>query len=336
MKVSIVTALATLLFCVSTAVAQTPPPPPGLNFPGIGDPAATQPAPAPVERSVGDGVGVRLATPILTHKSAQKGVSQKGCTACQKGIAQKGIAQKGIAQKGIAQKQSGVLPCVGCDVCSSCWTADIEATFLRFHRADGYNTDNVFGFEISPRVSVAYHGADGLGFRVRWWDYNHANNDGAVRHSVDTYNIDLELFEEVELTCNTRVEVSGGLRYNDFSHVGSVAGAETDSFSAFGGMIGIKARRDTCNGTLYVGLREVIMMSDWSDNGANRFDVTRSVTEIASGFETTRCMSNGTLLTLNVGVELQQWANYIEGRTDDGEPVDIGFGGFVLGASLNF
>lgn len=285
---------------------------------------------------------------ILQKGVSQKGVSQKGIS--QKGVAQKdallkGFALKGISQKGIAQKgcgcvqnQGGIIEmCTDCCCCSG-WTADIEATFFRMHRSDGFDNDNVFGFELAPRVSIARVNCDGLGVRGRWWSYDHANTDASGQHSMDTYNIDVELYQEVELTCATRVEVSGGVRYNDFQYISPIAVANQDTFTALGGMFALEARRDLCRGTVYTRLREVIMMSDWGDEnrGQDGFDVTRSVTELAAGFETCRCLGNGTIMTINAGVEWQQWENYIEGRTDDNEPVDIGFGGFVLGVGFDF
>lgn len=256
----------------------------------------------------------------------------------------------------MADNAGGCNPCACnacCDTGCGSWVADLEATFLRYHRNDDLNTDNIFGFEISPRLSVGYVGSDGLGARIRWWDYSH-NNTGTLNNvanrtlDVDTFNLDFELFESVQLSCCTSVELSAGIRYNDFAETITTAGAVTqvDSFSGYGGLFGLKAKRDvSLGGNVYARWNTAIMMSDHTNSRAaagtrTNFDVVQTQTELGLGYEYATCLSTGGVLTLRAGVEWSHWTDY---TTDLGGTAqnrlgneDVGFGGFVLGVGLNY
>src|SRR5688572_6570612 len=107
--------------------------------------------------------------------------------------------------------------CGACDeCCDSCsGTGGLvfvaEAAFFRYHRADGVrigddegDDDVEFDFEASPRITLGYAGSDGLGVRVRWWEYDEEAEsfDGQGEMVVDTYTFDVELFDTVQLDCN--------------------------------------------------------------------------------------------------------------------------------------
>jgi len=216
---------------------------------------------------------------------------------------------------------------------------EVELMLLQYHRnGPRFANGDVFGFEFSPRVTLGYAGNDGLGARVRWWDYSHANNDvGNDRHYVDTYNVDLELSKAIDVTCKTTVEVFAGLRYNDFEEIHFTGGIyDRAAFSGWGGLIGLQVDHDCLGGTVYARMRTAVLMGDASDDDLGTyFDSVREQSEIAFGYEIERCLANGAVLTLRAGTEMQYWPEYIiDGVTDD--TAGIGFGGFVLGLALNY
>jgi hypothetical protein len=232
-----------------------------------------------------------------------------------------------------------------CDCCNGCCCydpghvfVDFESTWFRYHRADGLQNDNVFDFEFAPRVTVGYVNSCGFGARVRWWEYDHSGYDygGLYNVTVDTYNFDVELFEEVALGCSTGLEWSAGFRYNDFREESDYLGRQT--FSAAGILLGARIYHSLpVGGALYAGVRAAWLMSDWGDDRWTEFDVTRVVTEASLGYEYRTCLSNGAVLALRAAVEMQNWENYVAGREVDGDvPVDVGFGGFVFGGSLTY
>ena len=103
---------------------------------------------------------------------------------------------------------------------------DVESTYFRYHRADGIrldgsNTDSgvEFGFKNSPRTTAGFYDCDGFGVLARWWKYDHAESvsDQNFGHmGVETYNIDIEFVDLINLTCYTNIELFADVRYNDF------------------------------------------------------------------------------------------------------------------------
>jgi hypothetical protein len=179
---------------------------------------------------------------------------------------------------------------------------------------------------------LGYVTCGGLGARVRWWEYDHSAVINGDDYSVDTYNIDFEVFRRVCLGSCTTFEFSAGLRYNDFEQVSVRDGNQ--SFDGVGGMIAVEGRTNVfgCLG-VYGRLREAILMEDWN-NGAFglRMDTSRPVTEVALGLD--YCTRN---LTLRGGWEWQNWGNYASDQFDIQQNTeDAGFGGFVFGAKLEY
>ena len=63
---------------------------------------------------------------------------------------------------------------------------------------------------------------------------------------METYNIDLELFQNIQCSEFTAVEIYGGIRYNDFRETVADSGDDViqeDIFSGVGGLFGLKGRR---------------------------------------------------------------------------------------------
>lgn len=251
-------------------------------------------------------------------------------------------------------------PC-GCD--QSAWIFDSEIVFFRYHRADGVNMNNYgdgdeaeFGFDVSPRLTLGYVSPDGLGVRVRWWEYNHASDSaygqGDVagqtgdpsQISVDTYTIDIEFYEELSVGCYSTLEISGGIRYNEFEEQ---IIANTNRFSGFGGLIGAELNRSLAiGGSVYARARLAILMDDKKVILASEsvpvqstlLDSTQGMTEIGFGYEYSRCLCGGSILTARVGAEWQNWFNYSSTSINGtyGGPSDVGFGGFLVGVGLEY
>jgi hypothetical protein len=218
-----------------------------------------------------------------------------------------------------------------------------EATFFRYHDANGVEDgdaggdDTEFDNDANLRLTAGYVGCDGLGARVRYWDYDEvavaAGNDAIF---VDTYTLDFEVFQTLDVGSCTCVEVSGGVRYNDFFFIREDGAADVTAFDGLGGIIGIKAHRDICGGFgVCAGLREVILADDMFQNGLDdETDVIRNVTEIALGVNYTSCN-----WSIHAGYEWQIWSNYVESAGPfnlDREMSDIGFVGFVVGAEYAY
>ena len=233
---------------------------------------------------------------------------------------------------------SVMLDCCCCDQSRIYFGA--EATFMKFFDSGGVEDfggdDGRFDWEASPRFTLGWEGCDGLGTRVRYWKWDHTTlsvDDDPI--SVDTYTIDLEVYQRLEVGSCTNIEIMGGIRYNEF--IMDRSALPTDRFRGFGGLIGIQADRQlTCNWSAYGRLREVILADDFfalEFGNSNENDGIRDVTEIALGVEYNNCN-----WSFHAGYEWHLWSNYTRGTiaNADLETSDIGFAGFVVGGELSY
>jgi len=244
----------------------------------------------------------------------------------------------------------------GCDTdCGRSFVADFEATFFRYHRSGGVQVGDdadeltEFDYELAPRITLGVVNDEGLGGRIRWWDYNEdatAPAGGFV--SVDTYTLDFEVFQNVHLCNNASVEFSGGVRYVDFVEImDDDSDIVFNAFEGLGGVVGAKVRLESSFGTLYGGARFALIgddkVFDDVDPGIDtHLDVITSMTEIGTGVEFNRCLSSGATLTGRAGFEWQIWENFVEGKDVGNDQFgdffggggDAGFVGFVLGLAL--
>ncbi len=229
--------------------------------------------------------------------------------------------------------------CCSCD--QSGVFFDAEVTFFRYHSNAGIHPSNEFGFETSPRITVGYRSPDGRGTRLRWWEYDHQNHSDRSPYAIDTYNVDLEVFEEISLGSCTSIELSAGIRYNEFDQfsddddAGIGPGFSWYAFDGFGAIVGIEARRSVfCNSAIYARLRQAVLMGDYdlSSSGAEGIlhDTVVGMTEIALGYETSLASSGCYSVNGRVGVEWQQWQNYLAGIWD------TGFAGVTAGVSVDY
>jgi hypothetical protein len=134
--------------------------------------------------------------------------------------------------------------------------ADVELMFLGYHQEGGVedsagnNAD--FGFDISSRFEVGAVRSDGLGVRVRFWNYDHSENSTAGNVvDVKAFYVDAEILQRVSLPCDVNVVASGGLRFAEFEQTVQPTPTSTD-FSGFGGTICLEVRRRLQMGNLFV------------------------------------------------------------------------------------
>jgi hypothetical protein len=239
--------------------------------------------------------------------------------------------------------------CDSCDCCDCCgqsaWIVDVEALFFRYGRVDG--TQNVitgspvqFDFELAPRLTVGYVGSSGLGFRIRYFEFDHTATGGLDSIDVNTFTIDQEFFENVQLTDYTSVEFSGGVRYVEFEErLNFPVLTEQTIFRGFGGIVGMQVNRQFWNGDLYARARGSILMDEksFASPATNLVDAVVSITEVSLGYQINYDLSSGALLTLRSGVEWQHWTDFSVSQNTNGDTESsVGFAGFVLGGGLTY
>lgn len=260
----------------------------------------------------------------------------------------------------------------GTDYCSDCclppcceprchntgWVFSAEAIFFKFLKADGVRLgtesgDSVNGdYEITPRLTVGYVGPNGLGIRARWWEYDHEvgrGDDPDEFLAVDTYTIDLELFDTFCLNPYWTIELSGGFRYNEHDEVilDNTENRLAD-FQGIGGVAAVEVVRCMGRGSVFARARLAMLADDKfilnedTNDDPPRLDSTQGMVELALGYQYSRCLDNGALFYARAFVEWQNWYNYGESllQNNNGDelnsgPTDVGFfgGGVSLGVA---
>mgnify|MGYP002623876153 CR=1 FL=1 len=249
--------------------------------------------------------------------------------------------------------------------------ASAELLLLKYHRADGVragsfsnfppaSTDDIeFDYAASPRLTVGYVADCGLGVRLRYWEYDQAGDPvfpaTGVAMDVDTYNFDLEMFDRFVFSDCWSCELSGGIRYNEFTEtmIDPIPPAvRINQFDGLGGLVGLEVQRSLGRfGNLYGRTRLAIMQDDrfvsnitgGTTSQAVLRDATLTMTEIAFGYEYAYAFDGGALAFFRAGYEWQHWDNFSSSfspfttATGGGNPPaqfagpsDVGFGGFSI------
>jgi hypothetical protein len=258
----------------------------------------------------------------------------------------------------------------GCDSCCCdpcCRPAGViagaELTFLKPHHSRGIGGplsafDLEFDYETAPRFWVGWQGSDGLGFRVRYWEFDHSTSDTDVTVQPPTnhfahyevYVLDAEVVDSMSLGCYWDASVFAGFRYVDFSEerfFTDVTGT-LDTGNAFGnGSIGLtlggELRRCIGNGlAAFVNTRASVMMGDEKEFAVDagnwvlideEFDNIYYIWEGQAGGQWTRELQMGGYLFARAAAEVQIWDNFSgEPFFDGGE--SWGLGGFAVSAGI--
>ena len=259
---------------------------------------------------------------------------------------------------------------------SGYWFANAEATFFRYLRADGVRVgtgsdeSGSFAFEAAPRFTVGRVTPSGCGLRVRYWDFEAftgvedvAEGDGI---GVDTYTLDVELFQEAQLTQTMTMECFFGIRHNGFTERMLDSPGQFDQdirshdFNGLGAIIGAEFRWDFFWGEPFARIRGVALQGDLfviNDDDAGggiraplehrqARDVLPTVIEIAIGYEYGHEISFGRRVFVQFAYERQIWFDYSHSLVSDldfpfifeqfGAPSSVGFGGMVLSAGMEW
>jgi hypothetical protein len=256
----------------------------------------------------------------------------------------------------------------GCGCCDPCCRpagviGGAEIAFLKPHHSLGIrganNTDMDYSYEASHRIWAGYQGSDGLGWRIRYWEFNHtvtapdvtAPADRTDSVNYDTYIIDLEFVDSMSLGCYWDASIFGGFRYVEFDELYEarvtatgvpVTGRQFDN-SSYGLTLGGELRRCIGNGLAgFVNTRASVLMGDEDElvdaAGAwvvldEELDNIYYIWEAQAGAQWTRELQQGGYLFARAAVEVQFWDNFSGEPTFDGGE-SWGLGGFAFSAGI--
>ncbi len=215
-------------------------------------------------------------------------------------------------------------------------------------------TDLHFDYEATPRIWLGWQGERGLGFRARYWEFDQIEFGAAAAGATDsiaydTYVIDLEAIDTMQLNADWLVTLSAGFRYVDFTETRQLVdaagvGLTSHAFAgdSLGGTIGAEVRRPLWACLVgFASARGSILFGDQTELAGptpavaidEETDNVYFISELALGMDWTRQMNSGGEFFVRAGYEVQFWDNFTgEPGFDGGE--SIGFEGFVLGAGI--
>ncbi len=235
----------------------------------------------------------------------------------------------------VMQSESSVAADYGkgcCDnVCSS-GSVYGEVQYLRFNtfategNFEGLDSDDAY------RVVIGYQGCDGLGLRVRWFDFEGAQQTGTATTvtGLDVQYIDLEITSCFTL-CNLQGVVSAGYRHAEYdAFTADAVGVPDESFDGDGITFGITLNRQvSCNLSVFLWAQHSMLFGD--DNGTNDYDdVVMGWTEAQIGVQYSTCFA-GYNAFVSGGVEAQRHEGMFNAETQD-----TGLLGWFLSAGVNY
>ena len=239
--------------------------------------------------------------------------------------------------------------------------AGAELTFLKVHHSLGTRgaegTDLDGDYDPAMRVWAGYQGSDGLGWRVRYWEYNHSTADVSVVSALrtdsmnyDTYVIDLELVDSMSLGCYWDASIFSGFRYVEFDEervsrtnaTGAIFASHSFDTAAWGLTMGGELRR--CIGANLAGFinsRGSVLFGDESEYTGVAINTLVDeelnnlyfIWEAQAGVQWTQELEMGGYLFARAAAEVQYWDNFSgEPFFDGGE--SVGFGGLSISAGI--
>jgi hypothetical protein len=259
--------------------------------------------------------------------------------------------------------------CDSCNSCSGCCggccdpccrpagvIGSAELLFLKPHTSAGTGAFTDFGWDYEPayRLTAGYQGSDGLGWRARYFEFDHAQTGvtGADVQAFDTYVLDLEFIDSMSLGCYWDASFFGGFRYLEMDHtrgVAGVAGSQAYQHSDIGLTIGGELRRCIGNGLAgYANTRASVMLGDETEwavlaTGApfvvrdNELDNIYYIWEAQTGVQWTNELQSGGYLFARAGVEVQIWDNAAgsgPGFANAAGTEDFGLAGLAFAAGI--
>jgi hypothetical protein len=249
------------------------------------------------------------------------------------------------------------------------WFAGFDLVVVKPHFEDGVDhiqlpgssiqLEPAYDFKATPRVWLGYRNCDGLGARLRWWNFDQSSETlstpiGAqgtnFSHRMDVTALDMEI---TQLVCSGLLDVdfSFGGRYGKVDMTGNGVNLSNGNvtfghgdFEGFGPTfalgIRVPVRRSgfaltgTLRGSVLFGSGKIAEGRVVGGTGLTEFNVVSEdddtlayVLESTAGVEYRRCVMGGTL-AIRALMEGQVWAQAAYGDTgDNGHP--FGQGPFI-------
>lgn len=234
-------------------------------------------------------------------------------------------------------------------------TAGTETIFLRPYASSGLTNQPgvAMNFNPSQRYWLGYQSADGLGARIRYWEFDRGATGpipgiGAIGLGIEYRNLDIEMTQAVDFK-RWNLLFAGGLRYQEtatditLTPLVGPAVALGVGFDGVGLTFATQATRDlNSSGSwrMTAGARYSAVYGNGKISGAiGGFGGTGAindnlvnVVELNIGPQYRRRLSNGSYLTVGAGIEAQYYNN----GANIALPPALAIGGVGLGYDTGF
>ncbi len=207
--------------------------------------------------------------------------------------------------------------------------AGFELALLRARQSEGDALD--YDAEATPRIWLGWQGSGGMGFRVRWFEFDATSNNPAISN-IDDLNmmtLDLELTDTFTLGSKWEGLFSGGFRFAQYREQYGLGGGGIDYDESYGLVLGVELYRQvTCNWYVFGIARGSVMMTDDSilvGTPSTFADGTFFITELQLGAEYRRVLSGTTYLFGRAAVETDYWSGVSQGDTEDISLMGVAF-----------
>ncbi|MBC8355650.1 MAG: hypothetical protein H8E66_27035 [Planctomycetes bacterium] len=234
-----------------------------------------------------------------------------------------------------ANEMNAAAPVVSCFGCATDpgFAFEAELLFLKPFQSEG----EAPGFDYQPahRVSLGWTGGNGLGVRVRWFDYHNRNlNNVGVPPLIEDFDlsvVDFEVTDKFQLG-HWEGLLSGGVRFADYEELGFFDGDQMDD--SLGPVIGVQLNRQVTERLAMFALaRDSFQFAPRGlDNGTPMEDMTFNIAEVQLGVQWTTCRDKGGNWLIRGAFESQYWSGGVIG---DGDTEDMGLvgGTFAVGVT---
>ena len=203
------------------------------------------------------------------------------------------------------------------DYCGFSFSA--ELLILRPFQSDQGSAST--GTQAAPRIALGYTRSDGLGIRLRWFEYSDVYPEpGGDLAEIDFTYLDFEITDRFDLSQWDGI-LSAGIRVAEFDEVHDLD--VEANFDGAGLLLGVEMNRQiTCNWSLFLlGRESLVYGSEYDDDGY----MLMSITELQLGAEY-RWPWRG---TADGFIRIAGECQYLSGLSDD-DVEDFGVAGVTL------
>ncbi len=224
------------------------------------------------------------------------------------------------------------------------WSFQTDYLLLKTQTSHGSSQSGRFDLDPGQRYALSYIRDSNVGARVTHFTFEQSETFSAPGGTrlvfLNVRNTDFEIFKRFNLSQQTSLEASAGLR-RSVNDVFFPTRFEPNDFSGFGGFLAFRGMTKAfTGGDLYARGKYAVLGGDGRHDGNSistprRFDQSRTQSEIGFGYQHSIAVKRF-IITPSVGAEWMNLSSYLVDPTDEHPEGDMMVSGLTFGMSVNF